>query len=133
MRHLEGSASIHPKRHRGPGSTQQPCSEAAAKRLFSTFVWLLVRGTIQSIAALSDEMVIRMWQIHTNTVARPFIEPGERGMAMVLAWWPSTVSPLGARWVLRPSREARYGFVPRVLLLASTHQARGEPSLGPTP
>ena len=33
----------------------------------------------------------------------------------------------------RLSREGRYRFVPRVLMLASTHQTRGGPSLGTTP
>ena len=74
-----------------------------------------------STAALSDEMVSRMSQIYISAAARlPFIAPN-RGMAMILAWGPVTVSPLGARSLPGLSRESRYRVVLRMLMLASAH------------
>jgi hypothetical protein len=57
------------------------CSEAAVERLFSTLEWLLDwRRLPLSIDVLSDEGVVRMWQIYADTVARlPFVRRANLG------------------------------------------------------
>ena len=57
-----------------------PCSEAAAERLFSALDWVLdPRRHRLSIEVLSNEMLIRMWQVYTNTLAGlPFVTLAER-------------------------------------------------------
>ena len=83
MRHLEWNASCDQRRHLALAAMVMlsvPCSEAAAERLFSALDWVLdPRRHRLSIEVLSNEMLIRMWQVYTNTLAGlPFVTLAER-------------------------------------------------------
>jgi hypothetical protein len=89
MRHPEWSASDDPRRHLAFWALallSSPCGEAPAD-LFLTLEWLLdSRRLPLSIDVLSNEGVVRMWRIYTDTVAGlPFVRPANLGWGRTAA------------------------------------------------
>jgi hypothetical protein len=76
--YLEWNATCDPRHHLDLAAMavlSVPCSEAAAERLFPALDWVLDPHRRRlSIDVLSNEMIIRMWQVYTNTLAgTPFV------------------------------------------------------------